>query len=101
MFSRVDNEEQTDKTTSPGSSEQPPVTKSLKSMNSSESKIQLTTNKPTKRKLQNEGKNSEKKKAKLHPSEIRTAVEYDGIGQCDSITSTVDKEDKILSNYYK
>ena len=94
MVSRVPNESQTDKT-SPSSSEQP---KSLKSLNSPESKAQLTTNKSTKRKLHGEGKNSEKKKAKLQSSELRTTLEYDGIGSCDSEVASVNKEEKILSN---
>ena len=86
--------------TSPSASGQPSVTKSLKSSDSPpESQVQ-PTNKSTKRKLQAEGKNSEKKKAKLQSSEMRTAIEYDGIGSCDSETaSSVNKEDKILSKY--
>ena len=98
--SRVSNDSQTDKT-SPSTSEQPSITKSLKSSDSPESTVQLTTNKSTtKRKLQAEEKNSEKKKAKLQSSEMRTTFEYDGIGSCDSgDASSVNKEDKILSNY--
>lgn len=94
LIIRVSSDGQTDKTI-PTSSEQPPVTKSLKSSNSSESKL----NKPSsKRKLQSEGKNSEKKKAKLQSTEMRTAFEYDGIGVCNEETSTPNKEEKILSN---
>ena len=97
MISRVSNDGQTDKT-SPTSSEQPTVTKSHKSTNSSESKTQLTANKSsTKRKLQSEGKNSEKKKAKIQSSEMSTTFEYDGIGSYESEV-IVNKEDKILSN---
>ena len=100
MVNRVSNDSQTDKT-STSTSEPNPVTKSVKSSNSSpESKVQLTTSKSTtKRKQQTEGKNSEKKKAKLQSSEMRTTLEYDGIGLCDNEpTSSVTKEDKILSN---
>lgn len=93
---RVSSDAQTEKTT-PTSLEQPSVTKSLKSSNSSESKVQLTANKPTaKRKLQSEGKNSDKKKPKLQSSELRTTFEYNGIGSCNTEVSFVNKEDKIL-----
>lgn len=94
---RVSANSQTNQT-SPSASGQPSATKSLKSSNSPvESQ---PTNKSTKRKLQAEGKNLEKKKAKLQSSEMRTAIEYDGIGSCDSETaSSVNKEDKILSKY--
>jgi len=96
MIIRIPNVVQTDKNT-PISSEPTPVTKSVKSSSPSESKIQPTTNKTTaKRKLQTEAKNSEKKKAKLQSSEMRTTLAYDGIGVCESSTS-VHKEDKILS----
>lgn len=96
MISRVSSDAQTEKTT-PTSLEQPSVTKSLKSSNSSESKVQLTANKPTaKRKLQSEGKNSDKKKPKLQSSELRTTFEYNGIGSCNTEVSFVNKEDKIL-----
>ena len=97
MWDRISNESQT----TPTSSEQPSVTTSVKSTNSSESKTHPTTNKPnTKRKLQQaEGKNSDKKKAKLQSSEMRTTFEYDGIGPCDNETTTTEnKNDKILSN---
>ena len=98
MIGRVSSDAQTEKTT-PTSLEQPSVTKSLKSSNSSESKVQLTANKPTaKRKLQSEGKNSDKKKPKLQSSELRTTFEYNGIGSCNTEVSFVNKEDKILSN---
>jgi len=95
MVSRVQNDSQTDKTSSSASSELP---KSLKSSNSPEAKVQPTTNRSTKRKVQGEGKNSEKKKAKLQSSEMRTTLEYDGIGSCDSEVASVNKEEKILSN---
>lgn len=90
------NESQTERTT-PTSSEQTPVTKSLKSSNSSESKIQPTNKPSAKRKLQSETKNPEKKKSKLQSSEMRTTFVYDGIGSCDNETP-VTKEDKILSD---
>ena len=102
MIGRVSSDGQTDKTI-PSASEQPPVTKSLKSSNSSESKLQQTNRPSAKRKLQAEGKNSEKKKAKLQSTEMRTAFEYNGIGQvesCDSGPSIQNnKEEKILSKH--